>query len=106
MVDENNYPTQQEIDLLKMYSGYEFNDNGYDFEKLLELLKSIWWAPDWGFKQYGDKIELHTGGWSGNEEIIEILRKSLFWVLYWEKSERGGHYYFSPVCSALRKESK
>lgn len=42
------------------------------------------------------KVEYHTMGWSGNEDIIESLgkSKSLFWFMYWQKSVRGGHYYF------------
>lgn len=42
------------------------------------------------------KVEYHTMGWSGNEDIIGSLQKSksLFWMMWWQKSERGGHYYF------------
>jgi hypothetical protein len=47
-----------------------------------------------GVEHDGRKLELHTGGWSGNEEIISVLQNSMFWVMYWQKSERGGHYYF------------
>jgi hypothetical protein len=40
-------------------------------------------------------LELHTGGWSGNEDIIEALQNhKLFWMMWWWKTERGGHYYF------------
>lgn len=39
-------------------------------------------------------LELHTGGWSGNEDIIQALQNNkLFWV-NWEMSRVGGHYYF------------
>ncbi len=42
------------------------------------------------------QVEFHTGGWSGNEDIINALHenKHLFWAIYWQKSVRGGHYYF------------
>lgn len=43
------------------------------------------------------RLELHTGGWSGNEDIIEELHstnKHMFWLFHWQKSKRGGHYYF------------
>lgn len=40
-------------------------------------------------------LELHTGGHSTNEGIIESLQKhEIFWNLWWQKTERGGHYYF------------
>ena len=64
---------------------------------LLGLLQDIWYWEDYlKLKQKGNKfkLELHTGGWSGNEEIIRALRASDFWMVYWQKSERGGHYYF------------
>ena len=38
-------------------------------------------------------VEFHTGGWSENEEVIEAIEQSLFWSLFWWKSERGGHYW-------------
>lgn len=56
---------------------------------------------DWNFT-YGDidhdvddwTMVLHTGGWSENEEAIDNFSKTMYWTLYWYKSERGGHYYF------------
>jgi len=86
MPDANGYPTKEELELVRKHSG--------NIEKLLELLKEIWWMPDWGLVVKDGTLELHTAGWSGNEEIISELGNTLFWVLYWQKSERGGHYYF------------
>jgi hypothetical protein len=63
---------------------------------LLDFIKSIWNYGDWGFKMSGKKVlrvELHTGGWSGNEEIIQHFEKKLLWYMSWMKSTRGGHYY-------------
>mgnify|MGYP000950782173 CR=1 FL=1 len=95
MPDEHNYPTEEELDQLKKYCGHfgvpNFNIN---VNKLLDFLHKIWWLPDLGVEHDGRKLELHTGGWSGNEEIISVLQNSMFWVMYWQKSERGGHYYF------------
>ena len=42
-------------------------------------------------------LEYHTFGWSGNEEIISLLEKvsyGILWNLFWRKEEIGGHYYF------------
>lgn len=36
----------------------------------------------------------HTGGWSGNEAIIQVLSGSIFWNMFLERYDRGGHYYF------------
>lgn len=53
----------------------------------------------WHWEEYailkGKVFELHTGGWSGNEDIIKALNQNLmFWSICWMKSVRGGHYYF------------
>lgn len=39
-------------------------------------------------------IRLNTGNIQKNEQLIEKLQKSLFWNVWWEKSERGGIHYF------------
>ena len=36
---------------------------------------------------------MHTGGWSGNEEIMSAVQSTMFWYFYWTRIERGGHYY-------------
>jgi len=65
---------------------------------LVDYVESLWWAPDWGFVLKGKRVlhlELHTGGWSGNEAIIEALAANfMFWSLYWRKATAGGHYWF------------
>jgi len=84
------YPTKKELEKIK-------NWDCKDVKGLLEFLKEIWWMPDWGFTLTGRKIlrlELHTGGWSGNEDIIEALHQTFLWSLYWRGTLRGGHYYF------------
>ncbi len=86
---------------LKIYSVYLddekilMSDYNVNMGKLLELLRDIWWNSDWGIVQKGNELQLHTGGWSENEDIMNILKYSLFWALSWEKTERGGHYYFN-----------
>lgn len=39
-------------------------------------------------------LELTTGGWSENKEIIDILSTTMFWFLWWQESKRGGYYKF------------
>ena len=63
---------------------------------LIEFIESIGWCDP--VRRRGRRVwyvEFHTWGWSGNEDIISALQSNyLFWSLYWEKSVRGGHYYF------------
>ena len=78
-----------------------------DTPGLIEFVKHLWWMFDWGIREYENTIELHTGGWSGNEMIIEALQKNLmFWSLCWQKSERGGHYYFDLSRLIKNKETQ
>lgn len=90
MPDKDRYPTEEELNIVK-------NWDCKDPKGLVDYIESIWWMADWGFKLTGKKVlklELHTGGWSGNEDIIDALQNTFLWWLYWEKSVRGGHYYF------------
>ena len=89
------YPTEGELKIIKEWDLTKQEK----VSDLLEYIEEIWWAPDWGFILSGKrvlKLELHTGGWSGNEDIIGALQRNiLFFALYWDKSVKGGHYYFT-----------
>jgi len=68
-----------------------------DIKNLIDYIRRLWWYSETGFVLKGKQVlrlELHTYGWSGNEDIIRALRKNDFWLLFWEKSTRGGHYWF------------
>ena len=93
MSDQNEYPTEKELQIIEKWEMLE-----KPVRDLLEFVRSIWWMPEWGYKLKGKKVlylELHTGGWSGNESIIHALKSNrIFWLMCWEKSSKGGHYYF------------
>jgi len=83
------YPTEEELQKLK-----DLAHDYYKVEETVAYIKELWHYADWGFTRKENCLELHTAGWSGNEEVIEVLGETLFWALYWRKSTRGGHYYF------------
>lgn len=87
------YPTEEALLKIKEWDILKWDS----LLELLEFIKDEWSYPDY-FVLTGKnvlRLELHTGGWSGNEDIIEaLMNNSLFWILYWVKSKRGGHYYF------------
>ena len=96
-----------------------------DAHNLIKRIKEMWVnqsyiKESWGIDRVWHKnpvliFELHTGGWSGNEEIIKALQDNkLFWLMWWQKTERGGHYTFEidfsqigfiPVSDFLVKEN-
>ena len=85
--DKDGYPTEETLEYIKNYQEAPLT--------LIEYVLAAWHWPEYA-KWEPPILELHTGGWSGNEEIIQALMesKSLFWNFFWQKSERGGHYYF------------
>jgi len=93
MPDKYGYPTDEELEYIK-----NFDVLREPIQELLDHIKSIWWMDGKGIELKGKhvlRLELHTLGWYGNELIIDALfDNTMFHTLYWEKSERGGHYYF------------
>jgi hypothetical protein len=87
------YPTQEDIDAIIKW---DFDVVG--IKHFLDFIRSVWWMPDWGFIMSGKrilKLQLHTGGWSGNEDIIGAMRQNfIFWGMCWTETYRGGHHYF------------
>jgi len=91
MLDKDGYPTEKYLNKVREYCSL---DNPFG---IIGLIKEGW-KYDSGVRVSGTRVirlELHTFGWSGNEEIIQSLQSNfMFWGMYWQKSLRGGHYYF------------
>lgn len=45
-------------------------------------------------EQHGNLTEIHTGGWSDNEALINDFKKTYWWTNNHQITQRGGHYYF------------
>lgn len=93
----SDYPSKSDIKEIKRYRVTAkplITMNRKTRKSLVDFIGSIWWMPEFGFKEHKNGLRLSTGGWSGNEEIIAELRKTMFWMLYWEEHRRGGHYKF------------
>lgn len=83
--------------------------------ELIEFVQSIW-EYDPPILRVGRaefdrkkcyKLEIHTWGWSGNEDIVHALNSTMLWFSFWQRSDRGGHYYFEiPVWALDSKEVK
>jgi hypothetical protein len=97
----SEYPTKEELEgleLLCIKIG-SIMKAPIDVSAIVSYLKTIWWMPEYvKYYEGTDRkwtLELVTGGWSGNEEIIGILEDTFFWFIFWQLSERGGRYVFS-----------
>ena len=91
MPDQDHYPTDEELARIEKWD----TSDAQSRQKFMAFVRSCWWMPDWGFQQTGDRYDLSTGGWSGNEEIIGAMQENfLFWGQCWESSRKGGHYVF------------
>ena len=100
LIDSDGYPTDEALDIIREWT-FQMSDRD-----LFEFIKSIWWMPDWGWKECeaidertGEKsycYYISTGGWSGNESIIQAMQENkwMFWHMHWVQSRRGGHYIF------------
>lgn len=85
----NNYPTDKQLEVIK-----NFDLIKHPVKEFLDYVQPLWEYPD-RFCRTKHRLYLSTGGWSGNESIISAMQQNyLFWGLYWQKSQRGGHYWF------------
>lgn len=96
LLDENGYPTDEWIEFI-----FDFKpDDSFTIMDFVACLKDGWWMPQSGYRfNRGVKniLELHTGGWSGNEEIMSAILSN-YWLssfkMIYIKWEIGGHHYF------------
>ena len=84
------YPTEEQLLSLSHYDVIGKNLSG-----IADEIRECY-NEDYGKIGFENgQLYLVTGGWSGNEDVIDALsRNVVFWATYWQKSERGGGYWF------------
>ena len=99
-LDADGYPTEAALERIKTW------DVLADPLGVLLFAADLWYYPDrveitvgkHGFLKNRNVIRAYfsTGGWSGNESVIEELigPPSNFGVFFLDKWERGGHWWF------------
>lgn len=97
MPDSDGYPTDEELDRITKWEA--------GWIECFAFIKSCWWAADWGWTEFDGADDfgrpqrvymISTGGWSGNESILQAMRSNfILWSLAWKEHRRGGHYIFT-----------
>lgn len=100
LFDDYGYPSDESLE--KVINWKVENDN--DFHDIMSFCKKLWYYPDY-FRKDGDVYRLATGGWSGNEDVIRAMQANhMFWIFYWDLSQRGGYYIFCPIRTRYHEE--
>ena len=97
LLDFDGYPTDEFLQFIRDYT-----PDKMPILVFIDILAEGWYFGDWGFRlrriyKGKRKLELHTGGWSGNEETIEAVLSNVYlthFTMSYEKWYTGGHYYF------------
>jgi hypothetical protein len=91
ILGDNGYPSEQELTRIREWDTIK---NGY--RALMAYVRDRWTYADMGYwSQEGDRFALSTGGWSGNESIIDELHSNFaFWAICFVSHHAGGHYVF------------
>lgn len=93
----SDYPSEEDLQAIRDWESIADADGWFRF------VRSIWWAPEWGWHEDSvtddldrpvRRYSISTGGWSGNEDIIEAMGHNMLWHVTWQQSRRGGHYIF------------
>lgn len=95
--EDDGYPTFEDLERIAKWER--------DWRGLMAFIRPLWNYADIGYweeKVGADildrpctKFHISTGGWSGNESIIgALMENTIFWMMCWEQSRRGGHYIF------------
>jgi hypothetical protein len=97
LLDSEGYPTDGYLKFIENYT-----NETMPIIEFIYILMDGWYFGNWGFflhKKYKGirKFELHTGGWSGNDEIIRKILSNIWLTNFKMKYvswRTGGHYYF------------
>jgi hypothetical protein len=99
-MDVDGYPEKEEFDIL---DNLDIDNVVNSFSALLKLFRACGSGSGKMYTYRSDvtrkdewALDLHTGGWSGCETLIDYLQQKcfIFWTMYWYSETRGGHYTF------------
>ena len=94
----DGYPSSEFLGFIQQY----IPDEDLPISRFLEILKEVWWMSDSQIEiiidsQRNMELILHTGGWSGNESIINTMLDNMYLTygaMQYYQWNVGGHYRF------------
>lgn len=85
---EDHYPTEEALRRIRDFKGTP--------DDLIDLVDDLlvgmgygqcWWGD---YEGEGMEVTFITGGWSGCEDVLSQLEKTMFHLRFWESTHRGG----------------
>ena len=87
----SDYPSEEALKRIREWSDFS-NPHGW-FDLIQE--SGNYWPDDSYWDREGNVYHISTGGWSGNEEILDAMGDNfIMWTQTWRVHRRGGHYEF------------
>jgi len=89
-LDDDRYPLEASIKIIKEW------DHTKGWNRLIEFcVPAFEFYGRCEYRSIDMTWEIATGGRSGCEEVIGALRSNtMFWMICWKMSKRGGYYEF------------
>ncbi|QOT19622.1 hypothetical protein [Paenarthrobacter sp. YJN-5] len=94
LIDDDGYPTDEALNHLRTFNGTAEEMVAY-VRSLMHNGRSMLedYTNDYGRPE--KRLTLITGGWSGCESVIGTLSETMFHLMFWESSHRGGKHTFN-----------
>jgi hypothetical protein len=94
LIDEDGCPTDAALDRVGAFTGTAEEMAGYVRSLMHNGGSQLEDFTD-DFGRPGKRLILVTGGWSGCESVISALYGTMFHLLGWESSFRGGKHTYT-----------
>lgn len=88
-MDSDGYPEDDELARLREWPLD-------DPEGWLDYAGELWHYPAPYWHKQGRVYYISTGGWSGNEDVLQAMVSNPLWSLCFVAQLRGGHYVLEP----------
>lgn len=97
-MDADNYPTDDELKAIREWDVIgDADEHRAKCAACFDYIRAnCWHFAEWGWSEDRGVYSISTGGWSGNEDVIEAMRENfLLWSMTFKAKRVGGHYVFS-----------